>query len=84
MRSRVVLKIRGQWLVSIFKSTYSRVFSEDEVREQMEVNFYGPLRTVRACLPVMRAKRSGHMVLISSGAGYINSLNFLPIDLKIT
>ncbi|KAF7853648.1 hypothetical protein EAF04_010639 [Stromatinia cepivora] len=45
--------------------------SEDEVREQMEVNFYGPLRVVRACLPVIRAKGSGSIVLISSGAGFI-------------
>ncbi|KAF5868379.1 putative short chain oxidoreductase protein [Botrytis fragariae] len=45
--------------------------SEDEVREQMEVNFYGPLRAVRACLPVMRSKGLGNLVLISSGAGFI-------------
>ncbi|KAL6239591.1 hypothetical protein BDW75DRAFT_99833 [Aspergillus navahoensis] len=45
--------------------------SEDDVRDQMEVNFYGPLRAVRACLPVMRAKGSGHIILISSGAGFI-------------
>ncbi|KAF7898823.1 uncharacterized protein EAF01_008036 [Botrytis porri] len=45
--------------------------SEDEVREQMEVNFYGPLRAVRACLLVIRPKGSGHLVLISSGAGFI-------------
>ncbi|KAI2928156.1 hypothetical protein CBS147320_4688 [Aspergillus niger] len=45
--------------------------SEEEVRAQMEVNFYGPLRAVRACLPVMREKGSGHIILISSGAGFI-------------
>ncbi|KAI0446177.1 hypothetical protein F4803DRAFT_559571 [Xylaria telfairii] len=45
--------------------------SEEELRAQMEVNFYGPLRAVRACLPVMRAKKFGHIVLISSGAGFI-------------
>ncbi|KAL3474523.1 NAD(P)-binding protein [Aspergillus californicus] len=45
--------------------------SETEVRDQMEVNFYGPLRAVRACLPVMRARGSGHIILISSGAGFI-------------
>lgn len=43
--------------------------SEDEVRSQMEVNFYGPLCSVRALLPSMRAKGSGNIVLISSGAG---------------
>ncbi|KAJ5921014.1 Glucose/ribitol dehydrogenase [Penicillium verhagenii] len=42
---------------------------EAEVRDQMEVNFYGPLRAVRACLPVMRTRGSGHIILISSGAG---------------
>ncbi|KAK2756648.1 hypothetical protein FQN54_005093 [Arachnomyces sp. PD_36] len=45
--------------------------SEDEVRDQMEVNFYGPLRAVQACLPAMRARGSGSIVLISSGAGFI-------------
>ncbi|KAI0451147.1 hypothetical protein F5B21DRAFT_528155 [Xylaria acuta] len=37
----------------------------------MEVNFYGPIRAIRACLPVMRAKNFGHVVLVSSGAGFI-------------
>ncbi|KAL4893097.1 NAD(P)-binding protein [Aspergillus ambiguus] len=45
--------------------------SEDEVRSQMEVNFYGPLRVVRALLPSMREKKAGHIVLISSGASFI-------------
>ncbi|RDW78749.1 SDR family oxidoreductase [Aspergillus mulundensis] len=44
--------------------------SETDIRGQMEVNFYGPLRAVRACLPVMRARGSGHIVLVSSGAGF--------------
>ena len=43
--------------------------SEEEVRSQMEVNFYGALRSVRALLPSMRARGSGNIVLISSGAG---------------
>ncbi|RAH61161.1 short-chain dehydrogenase/reductase SDR [Aspergillus piperis CBS 112811] len=45
--------------------------SEEEVRAQMEVNFYGPLRAARACVPIMREKGSGHIILISSGAGFI-------------
>ncbi|KAL4928669.1 SDR family oxidoreductase [Aspergillus undulatus] len=45
--------------------------SESDVRAQMEVNFYGSLRAVRACLPVLRAKSSGQVILISSGAGFI-------------
>ncbi|KAI1109051.1 NAD(P)-binding protein [Nemania sp. NC0429] len=45
--------------------------SEDKIREQMEVNFFGPMRGVRALLPGMRARRRGDIVLISSGAGFI-------------
>ncbi|KAI1812654.1 NAD(P)-binding protein [Poronia punctata] len=45
--------------------------SEEEVRQQMEVNYWGPLRAVRAVLPSMRAKGKGEIVLISSGAGFI-------------
>jgi NAD(P)-dependent dehydrogenase (short-subunit alcohol dehydrogenase family) len=37
----------------------------------MEVNFYGPLRAVKGCIPVMRAKGSGNIVMMSSGAGYV-------------
>ncbi|KAI0911433.1 NAD(P)-binding protein [Ustulina deusta] len=45
--------------------------TEEEVRDQMEVNFWGPLRAVRAVLPAMRKKGRGEIVLISSGAGFI-------------
>ena len=55
------------------------IISEDEVRDQMEVNFYGPLRAVKACLPAMRAKRSGNIVLISSGAGYVHLCPILTL-----
>ncbi|KAI1329826.1 hypothetical protein F5Y16DRAFT_364781 [Xylariaceae sp. FL0255] len=44
--------------------------SEEKLREQMEVNFYGPMRGVRTLLPGMRTRGSGDIVLISSGAGF--------------
>ncbi|KAI0811585.1 hypothetical protein GGR55DRAFT_688652 [Xylaria sp. FL0064] len=46
--------------------------SEEEVQDQLNVNFLGPLRAVRAVLPSMRAKRRGHIVLISSGIVYMS------------
>jgi short-subunit dehydrogenase len=49
-------------------------FSEAEVREQMEINFYGPLRATQAMLPGFRAQGRGEVVLISSGAGYVDSI----------
>ena len=38
-------------------------------RHMMEVNFFGPTRLVNAVLPLMRARRSGHLIFISSLAG---------------
>ncbi|KAI1371311.1 putative short-chain oxidoreductase [Hypoxylon crocopeplum] len=43
--------------------------TEDEVRQVMETNFFGPYRLMRAAAPHMRKRRSGMIVNISSGAG---------------
>jgi 3-dehydrosphinganine reductase len=39
--------------------------------ETMAINYHGTIHLLRAALPSMRARRSGHIVLISSGAGLI-------------
>ncbi|KAI8951251.1 hypothetical protein F4801DRAFT_299046 [Xylaria longipes] len=44
-------------------------FTEAEVRRQMDTNFFGPYRLVRAVTPYMRKRRSGMIVNFSSGAG---------------
>ncbi|KAL2802035.1 hypothetical protein BJX63DRAFT_136263 [Aspergillus granulosus] len=42
---------------------------EDEVRLQMETNFFGPLRLIRTFLPTLRARGNTTIVNISSVAG---------------
>ncbi len=40
--------------------------TEEEMHEQMEVNFFAPIRFIQAVLPVMRQQKSGHIINMSS------------------
>ncbi len=44
--------------------------SDGEIRQQMETNFFGLVAVTQAALPFMRAQKRGHIVNISSVAGY--------------
>ncbi|MEU1369766.1 oxidoreductase [Streptomyces sp. NPDC005803] len=44
--------------------------SEEELRHQMETNFFGPLHLIRALLPHFRERGDGHIVNVSSIAGF--------------
>jgi len=44
--------------------------SDSEIRHQMETNFFGLVAVTQAALPFMRAQKRGHVVNISSVAGY--------------
>jgi len=43
--------------------------TEDEVRGQLETNFFGALWVTQAALPIMRAQWSGHIIQVSSLGG---------------
>jgi NAD(P)-dependent dehydrogenase (short-subunit alcohol dehydrogenase family) len=43
--------------------------TEDDVRAQLEANFFGALWATQAALPIMRAQRSGHIIQVSSLGG---------------
>ncbi|KAI1183531.1 NAD(P)-binding protein [Nemania serpens] len=61
----VLVNNAGYWYLAGIED-----MSEPLLRQQMEVNFFGPMRGVRTLLPAMRARGRGHIVLISSGAGF--------------
>jgi NAD(P)-dependent dehydrogenase (short-subunit alcohol dehydrogenase family) len=58
--------------------------TDDELRQQLEVNFFGVVHVTRAALPQLRRQRSGHIVQMSSlngiegmvGGGYYCAAKF--------
>ena len=40
-----------------------------EIREQFETNFFGPVRTIKAVIPIMKKQKSGKIINISSMVG---------------
>ncbi|KAI1171517.1 hypothetical protein F4777DRAFT_48963 [Nemania sp. FL0916] len=67
----VLVNTAGMAIVGVLES-----FSEAEARQQMDINFFGPLRLIRAVTPYMRKRRSGTIVNFSSGAG-LDAMNTL-------
>lgn len=45
-------------------------FSMEEIREQMETNFFGAVAVTKQVLPLMRQKNAGSIVQISSASGF--------------
>lgn len=44
--------------------------SDDELRQNFEVNFFAPMVVLRHALPHLRSQRSGHIINIASIVGY--------------
>jgi len=61
-------------LVNNAASFYAGFFEEltpEQMDRQITTTLIGPMNVTRAVLPVMRAQRSGHVVTISSSAGFV-------------
>ena len=54
-----------------FYAGYFENISAEQLRAQMETNFFGPLNVTRAILPVMRKQRSGQVITVTSFAGLV-------------
>jgi NAD(P)-dependent dehydrogenase (short-subunit alcohol dehydrogenase family) len=60
-------------LVNNAASFYAGFFEEltpEQMERQLATSLIGPMNVTRAVLPVMRKQRSGHVVTISSSAGF--------------
>ena len=60
-------------LVNNAASFYAGYFEEltpEQIERQLATTLVGPMNVTRAVLPVMRKQRSGHVIAISSSAGF--------------
>lgn len=53
-------------------------FAPEQLREQMEVNFFAAAEMTRAALPAMRAQGSGHILQLTSIGGQVSIGGFGP------
>lgn len=70
----------GQLEVVVNNAGYSLVGSleemtDQEFRQTLDVNLFGPVNVIRAAMPYLRAQESGHVINISSNAGYVGFAN---------
>ncbi len=53
-----------------FHAGFFEELTPEQMERQLAVSLLGPMNVTRAVLPVMRKQRSGHVVTISSSAGF--------------
>jgi NAD(P)-dependent dehydrogenase (short-subunit alcohol dehydrogenase family) len=67
----VLVNNAGYGLIALAEAT-----GADRYRPLFEVNFFGLVEMTRAVLPYMRRQRSGHIINLSSYAGYLATPGF--------
>lgn len=70
----------GRLDVVINNAGYSLVGSmeemtDEEFRKTLDVNLFGTVNIIRAVMPYLRKQQSGHIINISSNAGYVGFAN---------
>ena len=53
-----------------FEAGYFEELTPEQIERQLATTLIGPMNVTRAVLPVMRKQRSGHLISISSTAGF--------------
>lgn len=67
----VLINNAGYGLLAALEET-----TDEQLARNLETNFTGPFRLIRAALPVMRAQKSGRIISLSAIAAYANHPGF--------
>ena len=70
-RIDVVVNNAGYGLLAALEET-----TDDKLERNLATNLIAPLRIMRTVIPIMRRQQSGHIVNISTIAGFANELGF--------
>jgi NAD(P)-dependent dehydrogenase (short-subunit alcohol dehydrogenase family) len=75
---QIILDKEGRIDILINNAGYAIVgpiesLTEDEIHDQMEVNFFAPIRFIQSVLPGMRGQKAGHIINISSPNAFSTS-----------
>lgn len=54
-----------------FYAGYFEELTPEQIERQLATSLFGPMNVTRAILPIMRKRRSGHIISISSTAGLV-------------
>ncbi|KAL8668699.1 MAG: hypothetical protein Q9168_006678 [Polycauliona sp. 1 TL-2023] len=63
----------SQAMVGTVEELSSTSRSTALIRDQFETNYFGPINLIKAALPLMREKRSGHIILLSGITGHLGT-----------
>jgi 3-dehydrosphinganine reductase len=66
-------------LINCAGDVYPKLFHEMDltiVRQLMELDYFGTVYVTKACLPAMIARRSGHIVTVSSVYGFLGGYGY--------
>ncbi|CAF9905729.1 hypothetical protein IMSHALPRED_003950 [Imshaugia aleurites] len=69
----ILLCCSSEALVGTVEELAASPRTQSLVREQFETNFFGPVNCIKAALPTMRKKSSGHVLVLTGITGHLGT-----------